>query len=217
MSLWMAVTRLGDVMVMAPVAAIILAGFLMARSWRLAAWWCFLFGGTMAIVIATKIAFVGWGVGIRPLYFTGISGHAVRALAVLPVLACLVSQKSSFMVRTMALLLAVVLALVISISRMVLHMHSASETASGCLLGTIVSISFIFMLGDAWQFDLKRPLLLLSLSALLLAPFLKPAPTEHLIAHLARYLGGVKEMRTEHAWKYFPSDKVNRIESERFD
>ena len=44
------------------------------------------------LVALTKIAFMGWGVGVRDLDFTGISGHAMVSSAVLPValfVACL--------------------------------------------------------------------------------------------------------------------------------
>jgi hypothetical protein len=41
-----------------------------------AAWrWALLFGITGAIVCASKLAFMGWGMGIRELDFTGFSGH----------------------------------------------------------------------------------------------------------------------------------------------
>ena len=87
---WMEITRFGGIVVTAPAAAAITAWLMMGRAWRLAAWWCVLFIGGMALVVATKIAFIGWGLGIQALDYTGISGHAMRATAVYPVLFYLV-------------------------------------------------------------------------------------------------------------------------------
>jgi hypothetical protein len=69
-----------------PAALIITIWLLTGRLWHLAALWCLLFGIAMLAVVATKIAFLGWGIGSEALDFTGISGHAARATAIFPVL-----------------------------------------------------------------------------------------------------------------------------------
>ena len=83
---WIKFTSYGDTMVMIPAAFIILVWLTVGRAWRMAIWWCLLLIAGLVLVAATKIAFVGWGVGIRSIDFTGISGHAMRATAVLPVI-----------------------------------------------------------------------------------------------------------------------------------
>ncbi|MDP9108232.1 MAG: membrane-associated phospholipid phosphatase, partial [Pseudomonadota bacterium] len=75
-----------------PAALAILAWLLAGRLWRLAATWIMLFGVGMLLVVASKIAFIGWGIGSQSLDFTGLSGHAMRACAVMPVLAYLIAQ-----------------------------------------------------------------------------------------------------------------------------
>ena len=47
--------------------------------------WLLLLGAAIGVVTVTKLAFLGWGVGIRELDFTGVSGHAMLSTAVYPV------------------------------------------------------------------------------------------------------------------------------------
>ncbi|MFC6518687.1 hypothetical protein ACFQAT_01865 [Undibacterium arcticum] len=82
----MKITSVGGITVMAPAAIAITVWLVVERSWRVALWWCLLFAAGMGLVVATKIAFIGWGIGIRSLDFTGFSGHSMRATAVIPVL-----------------------------------------------------------------------------------------------------------------------------------
>ncbi len=46
-------------------------------TWRMAAGWLVLLGAAIGVVTVTKLAFLGWGVGVRELDFTGVSGHAM--------------------------------------------------------------------------------------------------------------------------------------------
>src|SRR5438445_2386701 len=108
MLIWMTITKLADTTVMVPVAAACAAWLVCGRAWRMALWWCLLFTMGLALVAATKIAFVGWGIGIRSLDFTGFSGHAMRASAVMPVLFYLLLQKAPPFARTSGVLLGIV-------------------------------------------------------------------------------------------------------------
>jgi membrane-associated phospholipid phosphatase len=83
---------------------------------------------TTAITTASKVAFLGFGVGIAALDFTGFSGHAMYAWAILPVLAASVAGKPG-------VALGAALALLITWSRVVLGAHSWSEAIAGMALG----------------------------------------------------------------------------------
>ena len=187
---WNDLTRLGDSVVMMPAAVMIVAWLLSARAGRLALCWCLMFGGALACVLATKIAFIGWGLGIRVLDFTGLSGHAMRACAVLPVLAYLTLRHAPPGWRIAGLALGGVLAALVGISRVVVHAHTISEAVGGCLLGALVSLSFIRLCQTRPTLALPRWLLALGLLALLPTAQASPAPTNGWVNGIALYLSG---------------------------
>ncbi|MEB0165436.1 phosphatase PAP2 family protein, partial [Glaciimonas sp. CA11.2] len=123
----MSITRLADTTVMLPLAAACTVWLACGRAWRMAFWWCLLFALGLTLVAATKIAFIGWGIGIQALDFTGFSGHAMRTTAVMPVLFYLLLQKSSPTVRTLGVVLGIALGVLIGISRLAVQVHSVSE------------------------------------------------------------------------------------------
>jgi hypothetical protein len=187
---WITITSLGGINVMAPAAAAITAWLLMGRAWRMAFWWCLLFTLGMMLVIATKIAFIGWGIGIRELDFTGFSGHSMRATAVAPVLFYLILQNATPTVRAAGVLAGLAFGLLVGISRLVLHVHSVSEAVSGWILGAILSMGFIWLAGRSRNFLSNRLLVVLSLIALLPLPYTEPAPTQRWLTGVALYLSG---------------------------
>ena len=140
----------------------------------MALWWCRLFTAGMSLVVATKIAFIGWGIGIRSLDFTGFGGHSMRATVVIPVRFYLILQKAPPIARTSGVSLGIVFGVIIGISRLVVHAHSVSEAVAGCILGGMVSLSFIWILGPSQNFVLYRSLIALSLIALLAVPNIVP-------------------------------------------
>ena len=89
---WGLVTRLGEAQILLPAMFVALLWLVLpARTPRTALWWL---AGTAVVALittATKVAFFGYGIGYAPLDFTGISGHAMFAAAVLPVLAGLLA------------------------------------------------------------------------------------------------------------------------------
>jgi len=144
---WIAVTRLGE-------AQILLPAFLAGALWlafarpagaygRLAQGnahahdhpargaalrWIAAIVATTAITTASKVAFLGFGVGSAALDFTGFSGHSMYATAILPVLAAIVGGRRGAVVGVLA-------ALLVTWSRVVLGAHSWSEAISGLALG----------------------------------------------------------------------------------
>ena len=87
------------------------------RDWKQTAQWALLFGGVGAIVCASKLAFMGWGIGIRELDFTGFSGHSALSASIWPVMMWLLTGRFSTAVRKTAVLSGYALALLIGYSR----------------------------------------------------------------------------------------------------
>ncbi len=144
---WYAVTRLGE-------AQILLPAFLAGALWlafarpagalgrlaqgnahahdhparRSALRWMAGIFATTAITTVSKVAFLGFGVGIAAVDFTGFSGHSMYATSILPVLAAIVGGRRGAIV-------GVLLALLITYSRVDLGAHSWSEALAGLALG----------------------------------------------------------------------------------
>jgi membrane-associated phospholipid phosphatase len=198
---WHLLTRLGDLMVMAPAAVAILIWLCMAKEQRLALWWIGLLGGATALTVATKIAFIGWGAGIHALDFTGFSGHAMRAMAILPVLCYLILQKSPSTVRTCGVLFGFAFALCICVSRLMLHSHSVSEVIFGGLLGAAVSTSFLGLCGALKTQVLNLSRIALSMVVLFAASCAGPAPTQEWLTDAALFFAGHDKPFGRTGWK----------------
>ncbi|WP_246542337.1 phosphatase PAP2 family protein [Collimonas antrihumi] len=152
--------------------------------------WCFLFTFGLVLVAVTKIAFVGWGIGIQSLDFTGFSGHAMRATAVMPVLFYLLLQKAPPLARLSGVILGFALGVIIGISRLVVHAHSVSEAVTGCLVGGMVALSFFWLSRSLPKPELHRWLIVLTLIPVFLTAQAKPAPTERWLNGVALYISG---------------------------
>jgi membrane-associated phospholipid phosphatase len=199
---WTTITSFGDLAIMAPAALAIMGWLVLAGEQRLALRWGTLFAIGMALAVATKIAFIGWGIGIRSLDFTGISGHAMRVAAVVPVLSYLILQKSSPMVRLSGVILGFLFAAFVGLSRLTLHIHSISEVASGFLLGSAVSLCFIRSAGVLQAHVLNRTRIAASLALLLVAPYAQPAPTQRWLTQATLYLSGHDKPFMRASWKH---------------
>ena len=208
----MNITNLGDVAVMTPVAALITAWLVISHSFKNAVLWCLLIAAGMGLVIASKMAFVGWGIGIASLDFTGFSGHSMLATAIIPVLFYLILQKASPAVRLSGIVVGILCGIMIGISRLVLEAHSVSEAVSGCALGAAVSLSFIWLLEPSEKPVPNRPLIALSLMVLLAAPYIKPTPTQDWISNFVIYLSGNKKslFQRKNAFGELSNYHVNR-------
>ena len=89
--------------------------------------------------VRLKLAFMGWGIGIRELDFTGFSGHSALSASIWPVMMWLLTGRFSTAVRKTAVLSGYALALLIGYSRTAIHVHSVSEVISGLALGAASS------------------------------------------------------------------------------
>lgn len=189
MIFWAAFTKLADSNFTMPLAALLAVWLASARAWKPFFQWSFLFGAGIVLVVATKIAYIGWGAGIEAIDFTGISGHAMRATAIAPVLILLLLQNQTRKAQQIGLLVGLGFGIAIGISRLAIHVHSVSEVVSGCVLGAAVSLSFAWLIRDrVISFD--RKLLVIGVIALVPILSLKPAPTESWLESIAYYLSG---------------------------
>lgn len=204
MTAWIAITRAGGVNLMLPAAIAIAAWLCAARAWRMAAYWCLLFTGVLCVTVASKLAFIGWGVGIRSLDFTGVSGHAARAMAVVPIIFLLGLREAAPRARVAGVVIGVLLAMLIAISRLALHAHSVSEVVAGCMLGGAASALFIGRFDQSRLVAPGRAIVVLSVLACIAATLLKPAPTQRWMIASALYLAGHDRPYIRHNWKMAP-------------
>lgn len=188
---WEILTRLGEAEILLPVAVLTAAAWCCkADRRRLGLVWMLLIGLAIAITAATKIAFIGWGIGVAALNFTGISGHAMFASAIYPLLLVAFAPASSALPRQRALALGVGLAVLIGISRIVVGAHSWSEVLAGWALGGAVSALVLGypVLTSAFLRPLVPALLLAWVS---ITPFGMPGSQTHsLITRVALQLSG---------------------------
>ena len=137
---WTLITRLGEAQILLPALAGVLAWFV----WRLkaspvAATWLACIGLATLLTTVTKVAFLGWGVGYAPLNFTGVSGHAMFAAAVLPVLCATVASTAAPRWRPLAVVGGLALAALIAWSRVKVGAHSPAEAVAGWAVGSAAS------------------------------------------------------------------------------
>ncbi|MFC7518752.1 phosphatase PAP2 family protein [Herbaspirillum sp. GCM10030257] len=200
---WSEITRFGDVTITCFAALAIAAWLLAENENRLALCWSLLFATGMAVVVATKMAFIGWGIGIRAIDFTGFSGHAMRSTAVMPVLFYLMLEKAPRSVRGIGALFGLIFGIVVGISRLAVHAHSVSEVIAGWMLGAAVSVSFIWVAGSTLRNQVFNPLrVMVSMLALLTAPYVHPAPTQQWLTKITLFVSGHDKAFPRRDWQH---------------
>ncbi|TWI67523.1 PAP2 superfamily protein [Pseudoduganella lurida] len=202
MLLWKALTALGGVTVTGPLGVAVAVWLLAGRSWRLSLNWMLLFCGGMALVVITKLLWYGWGIGIQAWHFSGLSGHAMRATAVYPVVFFLAFRNARPGYRTLGLAAGVLLAFLISYSRLPVRAHSVSEVVLGGAVGYAVAAAFILGVRGERPAIVTDLLLALCIPLVIIMPLTKPAPAERWIKQIAMYLTGKDPI--ERAWKQRP-------------
>ena len=136
---WFWVSRLGESPIVLPVALALMLLFVViafnapVRNWALA------LGMAGLLTAASKIAFMGWGLGIATLDFTGFSGHAMLSAAIYPVLGHVFARRRHGSKAWWGAAMGLGLAALIAVSRVTTHAHSVSETVAGFLLGCSAS------------------------------------------------------------------------------
>jgi membrane-associated phospholipid phosphatase len=201
---WGLVTAFGGAGVMLPVAAAIALWVGLGHTWRGALAWLGFLAAGIALVVVTKIAFLGWGVGVRSLDFTGISGHSMLATAVFPAAAFLSTRGSRAWARGIGLLLGLAAGAAVGVSRVALDAHSVSEAIAGCALGAAVSLGWITwatMREPARASSFSPWLVAASLAALAVSLHGYRAPTQRWVTHIALNLSGHDRPFVRARWK----------------
>jgi membrane-associated phospholipid phosphatase len=207
LSLWLSITSLGSVGVMIPLALAVAAWLALGYPWRYAACWLAVLGAASGLVTLTKIAFMGWGVGVRDLDFTGISGHAMVSSAVLPValfVACLPGRR---WVRAFGVSAGVLIGIVVGVSRILLNAHSVSEVVTGCGLGALAALVFVAFAWRAEPGKLAGAPVAVSLAMVAITLHGISVPTQRWITDIALHLSGREQPYVRARWKAGRYDK----------
>ena len=197
---WSHLSALGGLNVTALLAVGVAAWLVAARCWRLALVWCLVFGGAVLVAAASQVAFIGWGIGIRALAFTGCSGHAVRASAVFPVVLFLLIERGSPRLRRGAVAAGSLLGVAVALARIQVGAHSASEALSGCALGLAAAGLFLARARAAHDRS-PRPLLLGLLAATILLPRADPAYSPQWLTAVALKRSGRDRVYLRNDWQ----------------
>jgi len=188
---WTTITHLGNSMLLLPVALVLALWLLAGGQRRRATVWALAFGAAVLLVLGSKLAFLGWGIGSAALDFTGISGHATLATAVLTLGAWLPVAHRGPRVQAAGLAVGLALGVLVGWSRLVLHAHTPSEVVAGCTLGALAALAPV-----AWP---RRPAqalphrwlpLALGAALLLLPQAGRPAEAHGLVVRMALALSG---------------------------
>lgn len=137
---WHLVTRLGESGIVLPVAITAAIWLLVDSREPRSAWlWLVPLGVAASITTVTKLAFLGWGIGSATFNFTGISGHAMFSAAIYPVLLRILLRKAPRPWPAAGIAAGYALAVLIAVSRVVVHAHSWSEVIAGFVTGGLAS------------------------------------------------------------------------------
>lgn len=154
------ITRFGEIGIVVPLAAALTLWMLATtRAIRPVVQWLLPLGLAVGITTLSKVAFIGWGLGIAAMDFTGFSGHAMFSAAIYPVVAYVLAAQASQQpkARFWAPLAGYALALVIGWSRVHIQVHSVSEVVAGLALGASTSGWTIWRLSRTLDAPHPRP------------------------------------------------------------
>ena len=188
---WHLATRLGEMQIVLPSALVASWPALRNADARafIVRWWSAL-ALAIALTTVSKLAFIGWGLGIAALDFTGISGHAMMAASVYPVMLALLASRASAGLQKIAFWGGVTLAVLVGVSRLQVHAHSPSEVIAGLALGAAVC-GFSLWHRPLPQCAAGWICQTLVLAWVLLSPMKTPqVPTHFLVTRLSLALAG---------------------------
>jgi membrane-associated phospholipid phosphatase len=189
--IWRLLTRLGEAQILLPAAALTMLALLaQPQTRRLALGWMGLVIAAAALTTVSKLAFIGWGIGWAAINFTGVSGHAMFAAAIYPVLMVAFLSTPLRGRHGLALALGCALALLVGVSRIEVGAHSWSEVLAGWVVGGAVSAAALAAYtSSALRLRPILPVILLAWMAIM--PFqLHASPTHSLVIRLALAMSG---------------------------
>lgn len=203
--LWISITALGGAGLTLPLAVTIALWLALGYSLRRAAAWLAVLGAAIGVVALTKIAFLGWGIGVRAWDFTGFSGHAMLSTSVYPVALFLMLFHTRTPVRIAGVALGLAAGVAVGLSRVVLDAHSPSEAVTGCIIGALAALTFII---GSWQAQPHRwsaSAVAVSLVLVTLALHGVTVPSHRWVTQVALQLSGHERPYVRARWKANPN------------
>jgi hypothetical protein len=149
-----------------------------------------MFAAGLSLVASSKIAFLGWDVGVPSLDFQALSGHAFRATAVIPVCFFLLMQGKSAAWRTAGVMVGMVASLGLGFLLVHFKFHTASEMIASAMLGSSVSLGFLRIARTLPAPRINRWTAPISMMVFLGICSLKPSTINHRLVDVALYLSG---------------------------
>jgi hypothetical protein len=199
--LWTHITNFGGAGLMLATSLLLAVWLTLDCTWRSGRLWICLLAAGAALVGITKIAFLGWGIGIRAWDFTGISGHSMLSTAVFPVTLYVLMLPYSRHARLLGVLAGLGCGLLVGLSRLVLNAHSLSETVAGCALGAAVALAFVACNRGTRATRLSSLTVALSLVVLTGSLYQFRLPTQRWVTHLALGLSGHDRPYVRASWR----------------
>lgn len=199
--LWYSITRFGGAGLTLPLALTIALWLALGYTWRLAAGWLAIVATAISVVALTKIAFIGWGLGVREWDFTGVSGHAMLSTAVYPAGLFLTFLPMRTSLRVIGVTAGIVVGMAVGLSRVVLDAHSPSEAIAGCIIGALAAVAFVGWAWDAMPAKMSAVPIAVSLLMLTVALHDVRVPTQRWITHVALHLSGRDHPYVRARWK----------------
>ncbi|NID14564.1 phosphatase PAP2 family protein [Luteibacter yeojuensis] len=196
MTIWMAITALGDSAVLLPMMGWMAICLMLPPPCKRDAWgWLLAIAVCGGCVMLSKLLFMAWGIRPPWLDYTGFSGHTALAILVWPTLAALLTREGPIAWRRAAIALASTVGLAVGVSRLALGFHSLSEVWLGGALGALVVSWFLRVLsspsavpGEAARW--RRIALGGGALAILLLCYGRVFPSQHLLQDMAVWLSG---------------------------
>jgi hypothetical protein len=187
---WSELLHLGDLSLTVPAAGAIVAWLLAARAWRAALGWCLVFGLALALVAATKIAFLGWATALPALDYKAVSGHAASFTTVFPTLVFLLLRPCAMSLRLTATAATVAMGALVAAALVHAGEHTAAEAIAGWLIGAGATVCAIRLAGNAAAPPAGKAALLCALACIGIAWVLHRAPLGYWMVKVALALSG---------------------------
>ncbi|QJE02882.1 phosphatase PAP2 family protein [Massilia forsythiae] len=146
---WSDLLHLGDLSLTVPTGSAIAAWLLAGRAWRAAAGWTLVFGCTLGLVAASKIAFLGWDAGVPALQFKALSGHATGFALAFPTLCHVLAARLAPAMRRAVTGTALALAAVVAAALVHAGEHTPAEATVGWLIGIGAFVCAVRLTHDA--------------------------------------------------------------------
>jgi hypothetical protein len=187
---WSQLLHLGDLTLTVPAAGAVAAWLLAARAWRAALGWCLVFGLALALVAATKIAFLGWATRLPALDYKAVSGHAASFTTVFPTLVFLLLRPCGTALRLTGTAATLALGTLVAAALVHAGEHTAAEAIAGWLIGAGATVCAIHLAGDVAPPPAGKAFLLCAAACIGIAWMLRRAPLGYWMIKVALALSG---------------------------